>query len=210
MKKLFIFIFLLIPLIIYSAPKRRYVIVKKGETLYRIAKRHKTTVATLIKINKIKDVSKIHVGKRIYLPYYRKTVKKRIPKSKKKYTKLNIKLVQPVKGKILNNFNEGKDLVQCNGIEYITKKGEKVKSALSGTVKYTGSLKGYGNIVIIEHSRKIATVYAYLNNIKVRTGQKVKKRDLIGTAGLDNSKKKYVLHFELLRNGRPINPKYYF
>ncbi len=200
MKKIIIIIFLLYPLLVFGA-KRRYVIIKKGETLWRIAKRHHVSVKTLKKINNIRDVSKVNAGTRIYLSYAKK---------KKPPSKLKIKLTPPVKGKILNNFNEGKDLVQCNGIEYITKRNAYVKPALSGTVKYTGNMRGYGNVIIIQHSTRVTTIYAYLDKIKVKTGQKVQKNHVIGMTGKNNSKNKYVLHFELLRNGKPINPKYYF
>ena len=210
MKKVIILLILLYPVLIFGA-KRKYIILKKGETLWRIAKRYNVSVETLQKINKIKNASKVNAGTRIYLPYTKKRTKKIKKKSKTKYLpRLNIKLVHPVKGKILNNFNEGKNIVQCNGIEYITKKNTKVKSALSGTVKYTGNLRGYGNVVIIEHTKKITTIYAYLKIIKVKTGQKIRKNHLIGIAGRNNSRNQYVLHFQLLRNNKPINPKYYF
>ena len=207
MKKIIIIIFILFPLLVFGA-KRRYVIIKKGETLWRIAKRYHVSVNTLKKINNIKDVSKVNAGTRIYLSYAKKKTTKYT--KKKSLSKLKIKLTQPVKGKISNNFNEGKDLVQCNGIEYLTKRNAYVKPALSGTVKYPGNMRGYGNVVIIQHSTQVSTIYANLSKIKVNTGQKVQKNHVIGMTGKNNSKNQYFLHFELLRNGRPINPKYYF
>ncbi len=209
MKKLIVLLILLFPLLVFGA-KRRYVVLKKGETLWRIAKRYNVSVKTLQKINKIKNVSKINAGTRIYLPYTKKNAKKIKKESMPKYSRLNIKLTHPVKGKILNNFNEGRNVVQYNGIEYITKKNTKVSSALSGTVKYTGNMRGYGNIVIIQHSKSVATIYAYLNKIKVKTGQKVQRNHVIGLTGKSSSKNQYILHFELLRNGKPVDPKYYF
>lgn len=210
MKKLIIFILLLlliIPVSLFSG-KRKYVKLKKGETLWRISKRYNIPLNTLKKINRIKNISKVKAGQKIYLPASKK--KKKYRKKKKKITRLNIKLRRPVSGKILNNFNQGGNLIQCNGIEYLTKRHEKVRSALRGTVKYTGILRGYGKVVIIQYSPYISTIYAYLEKIHVKQGQKVNKNQVIGRTGKSNFNNNYVLHFELLRNGKPINPKYYF
>ncbi len=201
MKKLIIIIILLFPLLV-SGAKRKYHILKKGETLWRISRRYRVPVKDLKKINRIKNISKINAGKRIYLSYKKKKSRK------KKYSKLKIKLTKPVKGKIINQFKEGVNLVQCNGIEYATGKNARVRSALSGTVKYTGNMRGYGNIVIIQHTKYVTTIYAYLSKIKVKTGQKVNKEQAIGIAGKNKSKN--ILHFELLNHGKPINPRYYF
>ncbi len=203
MKKLIILLIILYPLLVIGA-KRKYHVLKKGETLWRISRRYKVSVDNLKKINKIKNTSKVNAGTRIYLSYPNKK------KPKKTYSRLNIKLKMPVQGKIMNQFNEGKNLVQCRGIEYATKKNATVRSALPGTVKYTGNMQGYGNVVIIQYTKNVTTSYAYLHIIHVRVGQKIQKYQTIGITGMNNSKKQYVLHFELLKNGKPINPKYYF
>ncbi|MBU1078269.1 MAG: LysM peptidoglycan-binding domain-containing M23 family metallopeptidase [Spirochaetes bacterium] len=201
MKKFLIIIILICPLLLFAG-KRRYVVLEKGMTLWRISKNYKVPVWKLKKINKIRDTSKLKTGKKIYLSYPHNTIEKPV--------KLNIKLNKPVNGIILNNFNEGKNLIQCNGIEYQTEKGAKIRSALSGTVKFTGMLRGYGKVVIIQYSNNISTIYAYLNKIIVAQGQKVDKNQAIGFAGKSNFADTYALHFELLRNGKPINPKWYF
>ncbi len=201
MKKIILIIILISPILLFAG-KRKYVIVKKGETLWRISKRYNVSLKALKKINRIKNVSKIKAGRKIYLSYpYKK---------KKKSKKLNIKLIKPVNGKILNHFNEGKNLIQCNGIEFKTSKGAEIKSALSGTVKFTGIMRGYGKVIIIQYSNNISTIYAYLNKIIIKQGQKINKNKIIGIAGKSNFVNQYILHFELLRNNKPINPKWYF
>ncbi len=215
MKKIFIILILLCPLFLYAG-KKRYVKIKKGETLWRISKRYNIPLARLKRINKIKNVSKINAGTKIYLSYKTKSkksyTKKKYKKSKytKKNKKLYIKLKKPVNGKILNNFNQGGNLIQCNGIEYITKPNARVNAALKGTVKFTGTLRGYGKVVVIQYSNNISTIYAYLKKISVKQGQKIDRYQTIGITGKNNFTKKYVLHFELLKNGKPINPKWYF
>lgn len=201
MKKIILIIILISPILLFAG-KRKYVIIKKGETLWRISKRYNVSLKALKKINRIKNISKIKAGRKIYLSYHYK--------KKKKSKKLNIKLIKPVNGKILNHFNEGKNLIQCNGIEFKTSKGAEIKSALSGTVEFTGTLRGYGKVIIIQYSNNISTIYAYLNKIIIKQGQKVNKNKIIGIAGKSNFINQYILHFELLKNGKPINPKWYF
>ncbi len=189
--------------------RRKYVILKKGETLWRIARRYGVSVEYLKRINGIKDIHNIKAGRRIYL-YKRKN--RKIKSSHKKKKKLNIKLYYPVKGRILSKFGEGKNLIQLNGIDFQVSGRGYVKAAYSGIVKYVGIIRGYGKVIIIQSSPSISMVYANLDRILVKKNQKINKGKVIGIAGKStlNKKKINVLHFELLSNGSPINPQKYF
>ena len=89
-------------------------------------------------------------------------------------------------------------------------KGEPVFSSHSGQIIYAGRrFKGYGNVVIVEHSPSWASLYAHLKDIKVRTGQKVKQGALIGTVGNTGRASGYHLHFELFYKKKPVNPLNY-
>ncbi len=194
----------LLPFSYLESKKRRtrdYVILRKGETLWRIAKRYNCSVKKLCKINNIKDVTKIKAGTKIYL--------KRKKLAKKIYN-LNISLKLPVEGKIIKHFGYGKSVIQLNGIEIKGKRKAKVRASASGIVKFAGPLRGYGKVIIIQHSTDISMVYAYLDKIYVRINQKVKKGEIIGRLGKDYLNRVNVLHFELLKNGQPIDPVKYF
>ncbi len=191
-----------------AKPRRRYVRLKKGETLWRISHRYKIPVETLKRINNIKDISKLKVGQKIYL--YKKS-KKRYKKQKiKKRTNLHIKLKYPVNGTIVSDFGKGENLTQLNGIDFKTKKHSYVRAAYSGIVKYTGKIRGYGKVIIVQSSKNISMIYANLDKIFVKKNQKIVKTQKLGTVGKSSICKDYVLHFELLSNGEPINPKKYF
>ncbi|MDX1497134.1 MAG: peptidoglycan DD-metalloendopeptidase family protein [Salinisphaeraceae bacterium] len=84
--------------------------------------------------------------------------------------------------------------------------GQSVHAARKGKVVYAGSgLKGYGLLIIIKHSDEYLTAYGYNDRILVAQGESVKAGQRIATMGLgpeNNSQ----LHFELRRNGRPVDP----
>ncbi len=98
------------------------------------------------------------------------------------------------------------------GLDMAAVRGTPVYSASSGIVIEARYSHGYGNTIVITHGRKYRTRYAHLNNILVRVGQKVRRRQLIGkvgrtglvwkTRGRDPSH----LHFEVHAFGKQVNP----
>ena len=68
---------------------------------------------------------------------------------------------------------------------------------------------GYGNVVVIEHTSGLRTVYAHLNSIDVVVGQKVSRGQTIGRAGNTGRSFGPHLHFELWYKGGPVNPEEY-
>ena len=101
-------------------------------------------------------------------------------------------------------------MTQINGIDFKVSRKSYVKAAYSGVVKYTGRIRGYGNVIIVQSSKRISMIYANLDKIFVKKNQKIFRRQNIGIVGKSSISKEYILHFELLSNGRPINPKKYF
>ncbi|MBN1897834.1 MAG: peptidoglycan DD-metalloendopeptidase family protein, partial [Spirochaetes bacterium] len=199
----FIFILAFVFLISGSEAKSRrknYVILKKGQTIWRIAKKYNTSVKYLCRINNIKDVTRVKAGSKIYI--YKKS-KKRI--TKKEYPRLDISLYFPVDGKIIKQFGQGDSVVQYNGIEIKGQSDTVVKASSSGMVKYAGTLRGYGKVIIVQYSSDISLVYAYLDKIYVERDQKVEKGQRI--ASLNNVN---ILHFELLKDGQAVDPTRYF
>jgi murein DD-endopeptidase MepM/ murein hydrolase activator NlpD len=98
-----------------------------------------------------------------------------------------------------------------SGIDYGCPDGTNVYAAADGIVTNADQAKrGYGLQIRINHSGKYETVYAHLSETKVHEGQKVKRGDLIGLSG--SSGKSYTphLHYEILVNGKPVNPVSFF
>jgi murein DD-endopeptidase MepM/ murein hydrolase activator NlpD len=69
---------------------------------------------------------------------------------------------------------------------------------------------GKGSYVVIEHSNGYRSRYAHLSEINVRYGQKVKQGEIIGTVGTSGSSVAPHIHYEVLRNGKVINPVLFF
>jgi lipoprotein NlpD len=92
------------------------------------------------------------------------------------------------------------------GISIPGKPGQSIHAARKGKVVYAGSgLKGYGLLIIIKHSDEYLTAYGYNDRVLVAQGEEVKAGERIATMGL-GPENKSLLHFELRRNGRPVDP----
>lgn len=95
------------------------------------------------------------------------------------------------------------------GVDIAGKAGDPVRAAASGNVVYAGSgLLGYGNLVIVNHNEHFLSAYAHNRKILVREGEDVKAGQIIaelGSSGTDRPK----LHFEIRKNGNPVDPAHY-
>ena len=113
-----------------------------------------------------------------------------------------IKLSWPAKGKVVEEFSEGKN----KGIDIAGKLGEPIQVASDGKVVYAGnSLRGYGNLVIVKHDNTYLTAYAHNRSLLVKEGDTVRKGQRIAEMG-DSDANMVKLHFELRVNGKPVNP----
>jgi murein DD-endopeptidase MepM/ murein hydrolase activator NlpD len=92
------------------------------------------------------------------------------------------------------------------GIDFKGHRGDAVKSTANGKVVFAGWFGGYGNCVRIKHSNNFETLYGHLSKIKVKAGQKVSVGDNIGLVGSTGHSTGSHLHYEVRKNGKPINP----
>lgn len=97
------------------------------------------------------------------------------------------------------------------GIDLTAARGTKVYAAGDGVIKSAKYYSGYGKQVVVNHKFGYETRYAHLSKILVRRGQKVKRGDLVGLVGSTGLSTAPHLHYEVLKNKKPINPvNYYF
>ncbi len=101
--------------------------------------------------------------------------------------------------------------IKSLGVDYVNEKDEtfNVVASLSGQVLEKMNDPMYGNIVVIEHKSGVKLYYASLENIKFNKGDEVKQGQVIATSGtsLYTSDFKSSLHFEILKDGKHINPE---
>lgn len=95
------------------------------------------------------------------------------------------------------------------GIDFRGKKGDPVKCTASGQVVFAGRAGGYGNCIRIKHINNIETVFGHLSRILVKVGQKVSVGDKIGLVGSTGRSTGTHLHYEIRKNGKPVNPVKY-
>lgn len=92
------------------------------------------------------------------------------------------------------------------GVDIQAAYGREVPSAGSGEVVFSGAQGGYGNTVVIEHQGGIRTRYAHLSSIQVEAGTRVNAGTVVGRVGSSGRSTGPHLHFEVLQDGRPVNP----
>jgi murein DD-endopeptidase MepM/ murein hydrolase activator NlpD len=92
------------------------------------------------------------------------------------------------------------------GIDFKGHRGDGVKATANGTVVFAGWFGGYGNCVRIRHKNNFETLYGHLSKIKVKVGQKVSVGDNIGMVGSTGHSTGNHLHYEVRKNGKPVNP----
>lgn len=97
------------------------------------------------------------------------------------------------------------------GIDFTAKVGTEIFATGDGTI--TTAIKsrtGYGNHVVINHGFGYKTLYAHLNRIDVRVGQKIKRGTIIGSVGNTGTSTAPHLHYEVIHNGKKVDPINFF
>lgn len=105
--------------------------------------------------------------------------------------------VDPIDGS--HRFHAGLDIAAIEGTP--------VQSSGRGTVSHAGPAGSYGNLVVIDHGNGIETRYAHLKQVDVKIGQRVNPGTAIGRVGSTGRSTGAHLHFEVRRDGKPLDPK---
>jgi murein DD-endopeptidase MepM/ murein hydrolase activator NlpD len=92
------------------------------------------------------------------------------------------------------------------GVDFAYYEGAEVLSTAAGTVVFAGRRGGYGNLIEIDHGMGIRTRYAHLQKILVKTGDAVEFRKAIALLGSTGRSTGPHVHYEILVNGRPVDP----
>lgn len=109
--------------------------------------------------------------------------------------------LRPTNGQITQAYTAA-----LKGIDVSAPEGQAILAANDGKVVYSGNgLKGYGNLIIIKHQDNFLTAYSHNKVNLVKEGSSVKRGQKIAEVGKTDSEKP-LLHFELRKSGKPINP----
>ena len=187
-------------------------VVRRGETLYSIAWRYDRRPEDLARWNNLGDGSLIYPGQILRLTPSGSSASTSSPVPKR--TPLpEIREVPPPgwdwpsKGPVDVRF--GGKPGSGTGILISGRAGEPVRAAASGRVVYAGSgLIGYGQLIILKHNDTYLSAYGYNESVLVRENQTIKRGQRIATMG-EGPERKPRLHFEIRRNGEPVDPERY-
>lgn len=97
------------------------------------------------------------------------------------------------------------------GIDFTSPIGTEIYATGNGIVskvEYNG--RGYGNHVVINHGYGYSTLYGHMSKFAVRPGQKIKRGDIIGYVGSTGSSTGPHVHYEVIKNGKKIDPINFF
>ncbi len=92
------------------------------------------------------------------------------------------------------------------GLDIAGDKGQAVYATADGVVTHAGRQGAYGNLITIDHGFGLETRYGHLSGFQVRQGDRVQRGDLIGRLGSTGRATGTHLHYEVLANGRLLNP----
>jgi len=203
--------------------------VQRGDTLYSIAWVIKQDFRNVAKWNGIRSPYIIHPGQRLrmYPPPKKATKKSSSGSSRsassssstaKKQTKTTSYTKRAPTAKVKRwgwptvsrrvsaRFRPS---VGMDGIDISGNFGDAVYATAAGQVVYAGSgLRGYGKLIIIKHNKTYLSAYAHNETILVAEGQNVKAGKKIGKMG-GSGKGRATLHFEIRKDGKPVNPAKY-
>lgn len=201
----------------------QYYTVRKGDNLWRISRKFNTDIYTILESNKIKNPNIIYQGQKIKIVlnqkqenfiiqynnnplHSREPVTKSIMQEKRKF-----KFTWPLRGRISSEFGVRKSPYSKKmefhpGIDIVNKLGKNFAAAESGKVIFSGVRGGYGRIIIIEHRKGYKTRYGHVLISYVKTGEYVKKSQIIGRVGNTGLSTGPHLHFEVRKNNIALDP----
>ena len=201
-------------------------VVRRGETLYSIAWRHGRDWRAVARWNGLRPPYRIHPGQRLRVsPPRARAVRRQAARAegrakahrrgtrreagrkavrRKPRARTRIVWRWPTEGRVLRRFDPegpGKKGIAIGG-----RVGQPVRAAADGRVVYSGSgLVGYGKLIIIKHDETWLSAYGHNSRLRVREGQHVRAGQRIADMGRDG-KGTALLHFEIRRDGRPVDP----
>lgn len=96
------------------------------------------------------------------------------------------------------------------GLDFAGKPNSKIMVTADGVVRHSGWAQGYGQAVLVDHGFGYSTLYGHLADIKVKAGDSVKRGQIIANMGTTGQSTGVHLHYEVWKDGTPVNPKSYF
>ncbi len=182
-----------------SAPKENYETyrIQPGDTLWSISRRFRVSVDTLARANGLTEKSILRIGQAIKIP----------SSLSGQYVKVDTQgnFLWPLRGRISSLFGpRGRSF--HTGVDIVAPSGTLIRAAQSGVVSFSGTMRGYGRVVIVDHPGGWQTVYAHNSVNLVTRGQRINQGEPIAKVGRTGNATTTHLHFEVRRSGKCMDP----
>lgn len=124
------------------------------------------------------------------------------------FDQLKGKLTLPVKGVITNHFGAPRpdSTVQWKGLFLRTSSGQTVKAIAAGQVVFADWLRGFGNLMIIDHGKGYMSLYGNNETLFKQVGDVLRGGDTIATVGNTGGNEDFGLYFEIRHESKPLDP----
>jgi murein DD-endopeptidase MepM/ murein hydrolase activator NlpD len=221
----------------WPAPTYYSVVARPGDTLHSLAARYRVSADAVAHLNRIAAPGDLNPGEVLRIPAHSTPTRNAVladardtgaanyappPRSfresvakeradgwqAEKAALAPLTFVWPVRGAVIEPFGPAGDGERNDGINIATEMGMPIRAAASGTVTYAGDgLEHYGNLVLISHSGGYVSAYAHAQTLLVSPGERVKKGEVIATAGDTGGVGRPQLHFEIRSGVKPVDPQ---
>jgi murein DD-endopeptidase MepM/ murein hydrolase activator NlpD len=197
-----------------SRPESTVHVVAPGENLYRIGLHYDVSVEEIARANGIRDERQLEVGTRLLIPRPERNAvgKPVVPSDRLRAVAQadalddgGLRFAWPVHGRVTSRYGWRRSRMH-EGIDIAARSGTTVRAAEAGHVIYASRLGGYGNVVVVRHSRVYETVYAHNRRFHVKKGTRVRKGDAIAEVGATGNATAPHLHFEIRRHDDARDP----
>jgi murein DD-endopeptidase MepM/ murein hydrolase activator NlpD len=216
-----------------AKPKGIIHVVQRGQTPYRISQAYQVSVASLLEANRLKPSTPLKVGQRLLIPGAKAarkveasrslTVEERLTLERslleedtaplppteppRPGVKTDAEFLWPIVGPINSPFGPRWGRFHA-GIDLGSPHYQEVVAAADGEVIYANETRGaLGKAIVLQHGRGFRTVYAHLSIIVAREGDTARQGQAIGGVGETGRASGPHLHFEVRKNGVPLNPE---
>jgi len=186
--------------------------VEPGDTLSEIALRYGVEQEDLSELNDLADPDRLAAGQELFVPGAGRVIPRAAAPpavaaaSKQRPAAAPGLFRWPLRGGRLSSRFGRRWGRQHEGIDIAAPKGSPIYAAAAGVVIYSGTQRGYGNLILVKHGARWVTVYAHNHRNGVKQGQRVAQGDAIGEVGSTGRSTGPHLHFEIRDGGKPRNP----
>lgn len=187
---------------VLTIPRQRVHTVKRGDTGSEIGERYGVPFDLIAIANGLPEPYNIRVGQKLIIPAVGSDTPPVVQQREHPYFR------RPHDGRILFGFTRRADGGGHEGVDIALNRGDMVRASASGKVVFAARDSGrFGRLVVIDHGQGWRTRYGHLERVTVKLGEYVNAGERIGIGGKAGEATRPELHFDILRNGKPVDPK---